>query len=157
MLHNKPYYDNLNTFLHCNTKITLWFPNSVSTAISVLNCPSDQHSNTIFGGRLINEQGPLTVPQIALHRRVSRQAIQVMTDEYVNEGYLQFKDPPHHKRSKLVDLTPMGLDQLTKLSDIIFSQLDKTDQYFKKEDLITTVNVLAKLKYLLNEDETAPK
>ncbi len=51
----------------------------------------------------------------------------------------------------------MGLDQLTKLSDIIFSQLDKTDQYFKKEDLITTVNVLAKLKYLLNEDETAPK
>ena len=54
---------------------------------------------------MIQEHGPMTVPQIAQHRRVSRQRIQVMVDEYVAEGHLAFAANPSHKRSKLVTLT----------------------------------------------------
>ena len=103
--------------------------------------------------RLLNEQGPLTVPQIAQHRKVSRQAIQVMIDEYVNEGHLKFEENPQHKRSKLVTLTTSGLKEFSHLSSVIFSQLEHAAQGFKKEDLQTTANVLEQLQKMLDEAE----
>ncbi len=103
--------------------------------------------------RLLNEQGPLTVPKIAQHRNVSRQAIQVMIDEYVNEGYLKFEENPQHKRSKLVALTALGLKEFSHLSSVIFTQLEKAAQSFNKEDLQTTANVLAKLQEMLGQAE----
>ena len=110
--------------------------------------------NTFWGVlRLIHEQGAMTVPQIAQHRKVSRQAIQVMIDEYVNEGFLQFQDNPQHKRSKLVALTHAGLKEFNQLSAVIFSQLEKAAQEFKKEELQTAARVLAKLQSLLNETD----
>jgi DNA-binding MarR family transcriptional regulator len=101
--------------------------------------------------RLIHEHGAMTVPQIAQQRKVSRQAIQVMIDEYVQEGFLQFKENPQHKRSKLVALTDSGLKEFSALSEVIFSQLEKAAQEFKKEELLTAAKVLGKLQTLLDE------
>src|SRR5215472_16710847 len=52
--------------------------------------------------------GPLTVPQIAKMRPVSRQRMQRLADELAAEGFVEFIGNPRHRRSKLVQLTPRG-------------------------------------------------
>ncbi len=52
--------------------------------------------------------GPLTVPDIARMRPVSRQRIQRLADELAAELLVSFIDNPKHRRSKLVRLTPKG-------------------------------------------------
>ncbi|MEH6345790.1 MAG: MarR family winged helix-turn-helix transcriptional regulator [Bermanella sp.] len=119
-----------------------------------MNLGSVSKKGNAFWGvlRLINQHGSMTVPQIAQHRKVSRQRIQVMIDEYVNEGYLILTENPSHKRSKLVALTKLGQREFTSLSDIIFSQIEKTAHEFKKEELQTAARVLEKLQNLLDEN-----
>ncbi len=108
--------------------------------------------NTFWGMlRLIHEHGPMTVPQIAQHRRVSRQRIQVMVDEYVAEGYLELAANPSHKRSKLVTLTQTGEIELAQMSDIIFNYVEQAANEFEKEELQTTVKVLKKLQGLIDQ------
>ena len=52
--------------------------------------------------------GPLTVPQIARMRPVSRQRMQKLTDQLIVEGLVELIDNPSHLRSKLVKLTSAG-------------------------------------------------
>jgi len=120
-----------------------------------MNLGSVSKKGNAFWGvlRLIHQHGPMTVPQIAQHRKVSRQRIQVMIDDYVVEGYLLLTENPSHKRSKLVSLTKLGSREFAKLSDIIFSQLEKTAHEFKKEELQTAARVLEKLQSLLDQAE----
>lgn len=60
--------------------------------------------------------GPLTVPQIAEMRPTSRQRMQRLADELVDEGLVEFVDNPKHRRSKLVRLTRKGETQYRKLN-----------------------------------------
>ncbi|OUS28404.1 hypothetical protein A9Q99_12850 [Gammaproteobacteria bacterium 45_16_T64] len=111
--------------------------------------------NTFWGVlRLIDKHGPMTVPQIALQRQVSRQRIQVMVDEYVGEGYLECVTNPSHKRSKLIALTQAGEIELGELSDAIFGYLDQASNEFEQEELEVTVRVLDKLQRLIELERT---
>ena len=60
--------------------------------------------------------GPLTVPQIAQMRPTSRQRMQRLADELAAEGLVRFADNPKHRRSKLVQLTPMGVTRYREMS-----------------------------------------
>jgi len=121
-----------------------------------MNLGSVSKKGNAFWGvlRLINEQGPLTVPQIALQRKVSRQRIQVMMDDYVAQGYLEFKMNPSHKRSQLVDITQKGKDEFNSLSAIIFNVVEQAAHGFNQEDLQTTARVLEKLQDMLDEAQS---
>lgn len=52
--------------------------------------------------------GPQTVPQLARTQSVSRQYIQKLVNQLVEEGYAAFAENPAHKRSRLVQLTAEG-------------------------------------------------
>jgi DNA-binding MarR family transcriptional regulator len=60
----------------------------------------------------LDSSGPLTVPQMARARPVSRQYIQTLVNELAKEGCVEFKENPAHKRSRLVHLTPKGKELL---------------------------------------------
>jgi DNA-binding MarR family transcriptional regulator len=60
--------------------------------------------------------GPQTVPQIAQMRPTSRQRMQRLADELAAEGLVRFADNPKHRRSKLVQLTPMGVTRYREMS-----------------------------------------
>jgi DNA-binding MarR family transcriptional regulator len=60
--------------------------------------------------------GPLTVPQIAKMRPVSRQRMQRLADELGAEGLVEFIDNPRHRRSKLVRLTDKGNARYREMS-----------------------------------------
>lgn len=54
------------------------------------------------------EGGPQTVPEIARARPVSRQHIQALVNDLLAAGYVEYRDNPAHRRSKLVAPTRQG-------------------------------------------------
>ena len=50
----------------------------------------------------------LTVPMIARHLGLSRQAVQRVANELARDGFVKFAVNPHHKRAKLVRHTKKG-------------------------------------------------
>jgi DNA-binding MarR family transcriptional regulator len=60
--------------------------------------------------------GPLTVPQIAKMRPVSRQRMQRLANELQSQGLVTFIENPKHRRSNLVQLTPKGLRRYREMS-----------------------------------------
>ncbi|MDX1980132.1 MAG: MarR family transcriptional regulator [Bryobacteraceae bacterium] len=58
--------------------------------------------------RSLRKHGPLTVPQLARLRPVSRQHIQTIVDPLVKDGLASVETNPRHKRSKLIALTRKG-------------------------------------------------
>ncbi len=63
----------------------------------------------------LRKYGPLTVPDLARHREVSRQFIQVTVNPLLNQGILETQPNPAHRRSKLIGLTPKGVDLLKQV------------------------------------------
>ncbi len=102
--------------------------------------------------KLLHEHGSMTVPKIAELRKVSRQRIQVMVDDYAAQGYLSFKVNPSHKRSQLVELTNLGKAEFSTLSVSIYALVELAAEQFSQDELATTVSVLKKLQGLLDDD-----
>ncbi len=53
----------------------------------------------------LQAQGPTAVPRIARSRGVSRQHIQTIVNEPLDEGLVELRDNPAHRRSCLVAVT----------------------------------------------------
>lgn len=54
------------------------------------------------------QDGPMSVPQLARHRGVTRQHVQKLVDSLTEEGLVEFAPNPAHRRSDLVRLTADG-------------------------------------------------
>src|SRR5262245_28999821 len=61
------------------------------------------------------EAGPMTVPQIAKSKGVTRQHIQLLADALSGGGWVTVKDNPAHKRSSLIALTEKGKRMFAKM------------------------------------------
>lgn len=59
-------------------------------------------------GAVAFSQGLITVPQIARNMGQSRQAVQRLANEMKEDGLIIFQNNPHHKKAKLLALTPEG-------------------------------------------------
>lgn len=71
------------------------------------------HHGEMTGGlrsilRGLDKQGEQTVPELARARSVSRQHVQTLVNQLVEEGLVEFIANPAHKRSPLARLTPRG-------------------------------------------------
>lgn len=89
-------------------------------------------------GALSSFDKPMTVAQIAHTMGQSRQGVQRITDSMAKEGIVNYQNNPHHKRAKLIFLTPKGkkiykmLDQIQVpwanqiAADMSLEHLEKT-------------------------------
>lgn len=66
-------------------------------------------------GALANAGFPMTVSQIAHVMGQARQSVQRLSDEMEKAGFLVYEDNPHHKKAKLVAMTPKGKDVFLSL------------------------------------------
>lgn len=71
------------------------------------------HRGEMSGGyrgilRILKAEGPLTVPQMARKRAVSRQHIQMLVNRLATDNFVQTISNPANKRSPLVALTARG-------------------------------------------------
>lgn len=62
-------------------------------------------------------EGPLTVPNLASFRYVSRQITQTQINELQSSGYVCVKPNPKHKRSPLIALTVLGRKTAREMID----------------------------------------
>ena len=63
----------------------------------------------------LRKNGPLTVPDLARRRDVSRQFIQATVNPLLVDGVLEAQANPAHKRSKLVALTEKGNELIRQI------------------------------------------
>jgi DNA-binding MarR family transcriptional regulator len=82
----------------------------------------------------LQAQGPTPVPRIARSRGVSRQHIQTIVNELLDEGLVELRDNPAHRRSCLVALTAVGDAAIAGIRDTeravlgdAFSDVDTAD------------------------------
>jgi DNA-binding MarR family transcriptional regulator len=58
--------------------------------------------------RALSNLGPATVPDLAAALGVTRQFVQTVCNNLKASGFLEFKENPRHKRSRLLALTDAG-------------------------------------------------
>jgi DNA-binding MarR family transcriptional regulator len=54
------------------------------------------------------EHGPISVAHVARSMRLARQSVQQTADGLAEDGFVEFGENPHHRRSRLMRLTPKG-------------------------------------------------
>lgn len=99
--------------------------------------------------RILKLYGPQTVPQIARMRSVSRQYIQRLANDIVEEGYAEFTSNPGHKRSQFIKITPKGEELYYEVYLAMRENVDPVAPKFQEEDLISTNKVLKSFIYEL--------
>lgn len=96
-------------------------------------------------GALARSAKPLTVPQIAHSMGQSRQSVQRLTDVMENQGILSYQINPHHKKAKLVVLTPAGRDLYDMVEQKQIPWANSNSDKITHGDLETTLAVLRKI------------
>lgn len=107
--------------------------------------------------RLLDSEGPLTIPEIALHRGVSRQRIQKLSRTMVDNDLIELVDNPAHKSSKLLRLSKMGKQHEKALASVFYSFVEEElSKKFTLKEIELTLDVMQRLQSLLYpEDDTS--
>ena len=87
----------------------------------------------------------MTVPGIARVLGQSRQAVQRITDVMVQDGLLEYRSNPKHKRSSLVFLSEVGREAYTQLRSVQDPWAIESTTDIPIEDLDTALQVVRKL------------
>lgn len=96
---------------------------------------------------------PMTVPQIAALRPVSRQYVQKIVDALAGDGLVEFRPNPAHRRSKLVAITGAGraaLEAMFSLEAPLFERAAGAPDV-SRERIETAVELLRTLRARMDE------
>ncbi|QDU34811.1 MarR family protein [Poriferisphaera corsica] len=96
--------------------------------------------------RVIHEMGPMTVPQIAREKPVSRQVIQKQVKSLIDKGYIEQKANPAHNTSQLLDLTDFGRSELSAMNKRESDIFENIDLVVTEEELMKTIEVIQKVE-----------
>lgn len=96
--------------------------------------------------RMLRDQGPMTMPEVARSRSVSRQYIQKLASELIAEGWIGLRDNPAHKRSKLMYLTKSGEQELVRMTQRLRAVLVELAPDFSARNVKSAVATVAKLR-----------
>jgi DNA-binding MarR family transcriptional regulator len=100
-------HDQIKSFYPLSLSVRSLF-HKMGNAVTLLH----DGSGIFSGMRAVMESlvmgGAKTVPEIARVRPVSRQHIQILVNDLLALGYVEYQDNPAHRRSKLVAVTDAG-------------------------------------------------
>ena len=132
---------------------------TVALYFRVRAASEDIHAHSSLSGAMrgvlrdLDSSGPLTVPQLARRRPVTRQHIQAIVNDLQRHGLVELVDNPKHKRSHLVQLTPAGRQTLQEIVERERSVLERVELQVSEEDLQTATEVLTRLRRTMEQDE----
>lgn len=92
--------------------------------------------------RGLDKLGAQTVPQMARARSVSRQHIQALVNQLVEEGLVELITNPAHKRSPLARLTPFGKKAVDAMNRDEAKLMSKADLGVTDKDMGEAVETL---------------
>lgn len=93
----------------------------------------------------LSEDGPMTVPQIAKSKGVTRQHIQMLGDALCEAGLTTVKDNPAHRRSSLLVLTEKGKRGFATMRAREASVVNEIAAEFETRELDNAALVLSRL------------
>jgi DNA-binding MarR family transcriptional regulator len=99
----------------------------------------------------LSEAGPMTVPQIARLKGVTRQHIQLLTDALVEAALVAVKENPAHRRSSLIGLTEKGRRAFAKMQARELPIVEQIAGAFDERDLERATVVLTRLAASIDE------
>lgn len=92
--------------------------------------------------RSLDKLGEQTVPQMARARAVSRQHVQALVNQLVEERLVELISNPAHKRSPLARLTPLGKKTVDAMNHNEAGLLSKAGLSVSDQDLLQTAETL---------------
>ncbi|HKQ78170.1 MAG TPA: helix-turn-helix domain-containing protein [Blastocatellia bacterium] len=92
--------------------------------------------------RSLDKLGEQTVPQMARARAVSRQHVQALVNQLVEERLVEFISNPAHKRSPLARLTPLGKKTVDAMNRDEAGLLSKAGLGVPDQELLQTAETL---------------
>ncbi len=99
----------------------------------------------------LEREGPLTVPEMARERLVSRQIIQTQVNLLMEEGLVEARENPRHRRSKKMALTRKGRDMTEKMLSREAALLEDIGSPLSPTEVRQTSEALSKIRLRIAE------
>ena len=96
-------------------------------------------------GAIVKLGVPETTARLARNMGLTRQSVQRVVNEMVSEGMLTFEENPHHKRSKLVIMTPKGERAFERALELQGPWVKALSAGISKQRMVEAREVLAAL------------
>lgn len=97
--------------------------------------------------------GPASVAQVARAMGLTRQSVQRTADLLAADGLVRYTDNPHHRRAKLVAMTPKGQQALDYIGRRQARWANRIGGQHDPEQMRTAASVLRRLRESLEQDE----
>mgnify|MGYP003139197899 CR=1 FL=1 len=123
---------------------------SIAVAAARLHGPEGAAAGRRAILRQLRDEGPLTVPDLARLRGVSRQYVQTVVNDLVAAGHIETKPNPEHKRSPRLSVAKAGiafLDDAARREEP-FAEALASD--FKRSELNGALDLLQRLRAALD-------
>lgn len=101
------------------------------------------------------EHGPIPVSHVARTMGLTRQSVQHTADGLEADGMIVYSDNPHHRRAKLMSLTPKGRSALQYVASRQAVWADRIGGRQALDELRSAVKVLRELRSGLEHEKQA--
>jgi DNA-binding MarR family transcriptional regulator len=98
------------------------------------------------------EHGPAPVAHVARTMGLTRQNVQQIADGLEQDGFIAYRANPHHRRAKLMAMTPKGDDALDYVRQRHAEWASRLGEGHSLADLRTAVAVLQRARELLDQE-----
>jgi DNA-binding MarR family transcriptional regulator len=97
------------------------------------------------------EHGPISVAHVAHNMGLARQSVQQTADGLEQDGFITYTENPHHRRSKLMQLTPKGRAALDEIAHRRVAWANSIAGDLVVEDLHTAIHLLRQARERLDQ------
>jgi len=129
---------------------------NIAASVEVRSARLNLNTGTRACLEILDEQGDLSVPEIAKILMVERQYIQRNVNELLSRQLVGRKPNPKHKRSTLISITASGRILIADLKHAEGQILDQLKEHLSMSEIDGTIKVLSTLSYYfksLNESD----
>jgi DNA-binding MarR family transcriptional regulator len=102
------------------------------------------------------EHGPIPVSNVARIMGLTRQSVQQTADGLAADGLVAWTDNPHHRRAKLMSLTPAGREALDLVQRRHAEWANRIGGTQPTEEMRAALGVLRHLRTTLDPDAPPP-
>jgi DNA-binding MarR family transcriptional regulator len=99
------------------------------------------------------EHEPTPVAHVGRIMGLTRQSVQQTADTLAKEGFITYTENPHHRRAKLMNITPKGRKALDYVQQCQVDWANQISQNHSLEHLRTAIAVLQQLRENLEQIE----
>jgi len=102
------------------------------------------------------DHAPAPVSNVARIMGLTRQSVQQIADALERGGFVEYVDNPHHRKAKLIAITPAGTEALRKIERRHAAWANRLGARIDLTALRAALDTVREARKVLEEDATAP-